>query len=358
VIEGDNCCGLNQTGLSIITEHLSNTELVFVSFRNDTTHKVYAVFLDHDKAQVVVAIRGTLSLEDCVTDAICDPVELESVGRQWGFDGRGKFAHSGMLKAALGIRAELEANDTLTRIFSGGAGDSTLQTPLRERQNCSHYKLVITGHSLGAGAAILLAMILKPTYPSLHCYAFGTPGSVLDKRSCAEVASFVTTVVMGNDLVCRLSFPSLCKLRNDVLDAISRARVNKMMIMQAIFKELDSADLMYPPGEEPDTPFKQNIAKFKQLIDARLHAKAQQLSQGGVEATELSIPGRLVHFCKALKTKSCTYNKTTYLVRTAPIEDFSEILVSTTMGADHFPDIYYFEIHRVLNERLRQQHTV
>jgi hypothetical protein len=76
VVEGDNFLGLNHTGLSVITENLSNTELVYVSFKNDTTHKVYAVFLDHEKEQVVIAIRGTLSLEDCITDAICDPIEV------------------------------------------------------------------------------------------------------------------------------------------------------------------------------------------------------------------------------------------------------------------------------------------
>lgn len=52
------------------------------------------------------------------------------MGEQWGFDGKGRHAHAGMLKAALGIRAELEANDTLGRIFNGY--DSTLKTPLRE----------------------------------------------------------------------------------------------------------------------------------------------------------------------------------------------------------------------------------
>ena len=76
VVEGDNFCGFNHTGLSIVTENLTNTELVYVSFKNDIVHKVYAVFLDHDKEQVVIAIRGTLSLEDCITDVICDPVPV------------------------------------------------------------------------------------------------------------------------------------------------------------------------------------------------------------------------------------------------------------------------------------------
>lgn len=76
VIKGDNFCGLNHSGLNIITEHLSNTELLFVSFVNDTSHKVYAILLDHDKEQVIIVIRGTLSLEDCITDVICEPVEV------------------------------------------------------------------------------------------------------------------------------------------------------------------------------------------------------------------------------------------------------------------------------------------
>jgi len=39
--------------------------------------KVYAVLLDHDKEQVVVTIRGTLSIEDCITDVLCEPIEVD-----------------------------------------------------------------------------------------------------------------------------------------------------------------------------------------------------------------------------------------------------------------------------------------
>lgn len=108
---------------------------------------------------------------------------------------------------------------------------------------------------------------------------------------CTDFSSFVTTVVLGNDLVCRLNFRSLCKLRNDVLDAISRARVNKMMIMQAIFKEFNSEDLMYPVGQEPDSPFKRGIEKFKGLISTRLQE----------QSVELGLPGKIIHFAKVNK---------------------------------------------------------
>lgn len=41
------------------------------------------------------------------------------------------------------------------------------------------YKLVITGHSLGAGTASVLAILLRNSFPSLRCYAFSPPGGLL-----------------------------------------------------------------------------------------------------------------------------------------------------------------------------------
>jgi len=38
---------------------------------------------------------------------------------------------------------------------------------------------VITGHSLGAGVAALLALELRPMYPHLICFAFAPPGELV-----------------------------------------------------------------------------------------------------------------------------------------------------------------------------------
>lgn len=35
---------------------------------------------------------------------------------------------------------------------------------------------IFTGHSLGAGLAVLLGSLLRPRYPHLRVYAFATPG--------------------------------------------------------------------------------------------------------------------------------------------------------------------------------------
>lgn len=49
----------------------------------------------------------------------------------------------------------------------------------RQRFILQNYRLVITGHSLGAGAAAILAIHLRRDYPKLICYAYSPPGGLL-----------------------------------------------------------------------------------------------------------------------------------------------------------------------------------
>lgn len=39
----------------------------------------------------------------------------------------------------------------------------------------------LSGHSLGAGAAVVLAALLRPQYPALKCFAFSPPGGLCSK---------------------------------------------------------------------------------------------------------------------------------------------------------------------------------
>lgn len=50
---------------------------------------------------------------------------------------------------------------------------------LSQNKGTMHYGLVIVGHSLGAGTAAILSFLLRPQYPTLHCYSYSPPGGLL-----------------------------------------------------------------------------------------------------------------------------------------------------------------------------------
>jgi hypothetical protein len=117
--------------------------------------------------------------------------------------------------------------------------------------------------------------------------------------------SYVTAVVLGHDIVARLSYRSLCYFRNEILYAIARAKVNKFFIVQAIVRNYDSTDLMYEKGEEPDSEFKTAYIKYKVcaipiIIEYLTISIQDSVDEQLADPTfvDLYIPGRIVHLVK------------------------------------------------------------
>lgn len=78
-------------------DHVSEEDIVYVQYKQGVVSSPYAIVLDHKWKSVVIAIRGTQSLEDMLADLMMVPVELTSIGVKCGFDGKGRYAHSGMV---------------------------------------------------------------------------------------------------------------------------------------------------------------------------------------------------------------------------------------------------------------------
>lgn len=60
------------------------------------------------RRSIVVTIRGTLSLEDCVVDVLLEPDPLEVIGLEFGFNGDNEHCHGGVLACAKFVYEDLE----------------------------------------------------------------------------------------------------------------------------------------------------------------------------------------------------------------------------------------------------------
>lgn len=103
-------------------------DLLYASFENNVFQTPFFISLDHDERCIVVAIRGTMSLRDAITDLSAEAKPLDYPGIPEGCK-----AHHGML---------LAAKNTLEKI-------NQLGTLNRAAINYPNYTVVITGHSLG-----------------------------------------------------------------------------------------------------------------------------------------------------------------------------------------------------------------
>lgn len=234
---------------------------------------VHFVAIDHPSKAVVVTCRGTLGLEDVLTDLTCEYQDLHLRGVKYR-------VHKGMLNSALVL---LKKRSRLLVV---------VKVALEEFKD---YGLVLTGHSLGGGVAAILAILLSlpsngtfvtsnattaptdgvqiPEGRKIHCYAFGTPACVSEELRRAT-RKLVTTVVHGRDVVPCLSFGIIrdfwtvavafkedtkgakAEIRRRILDGLSKGSLGGSLDHDdwafAVMKTLRAvmrAEKLVPPGE-------------------------------------------------------------------------------------------------------------
>jgi len=165
---------------------------------------VHYICVDHKAKAVVLTCRGTLGLDDVVTDLTCEYGDMEVRGKTYR-------VHKGMLNSALLLLKTRRAKVLMT-----------LRNALHEHEG---YGLVLCGHSLGGGVASILSILLStpttrggfvtantmfqdvhlPEGRPVHCYAYGSPACVCPKLR-TETRGLITSVVHGRDIVPSLSF--------------------------------------------------------------------------------------------------------------------------------------------------------
>ncbi|XP_006459806.1 hypothetical protein AGABI2DRAFT_202200 [Agaricus bisporus var. bisporus H97] len=198
------------------------------------------VLTDYNRGQVVLVIRGTMSLNEIAVDLTCHPEPfqpartqdadideedyefIETPGdymtspstkqyEQESQKGPSYNVHSGMLRMAKAM------------------GESGKPVQLAVQEALYHnpgFDLVLCGHSLGAGVAAILGLMWAdpstcltvrssglPVGRRVYVYCFAPP-SLVDAQLSQLANKLITSFVYSNDVVTRLSLGSVRNLRS------------------------------------------------------------------------------------------------------------------------------------------------
>ncbi|XP_042615431.1 diacylglycerol lipase-alpha-like isoform X2 [Cyprinus carpio] len=326
-IEEDNCCGCNVLAIrrQFLDRDLKEVQIVYTSFHDAVYETPFFVAVDHAKKKVVISIRGTLSPKDALTDLTGDSERLpvEEQHGTW-------LGHKGMVYSAEYIKKKLEQEMILSQAFGRDLGKGTM-----------HYGLVIVGHSLGAGTAAILSFLLRPQYPSLHCYSYSPPGGLLSEDAMEYSKEFVTSVVLGKDLVPRIGLSQLEGFRRHLLEVLQKSDKPKWRIIAGGTKCIPKSEL--PLDDE--APVSQGVTPS----NSRLWLHPSDLSIALSASTPLYPPGRVIHVVHNHPPEICCgQEEPTYSALWGDNKAFDEVIISPAMLNEHMPHVVMDGVNKVL----------
>lgn len=306
---GDSCCfclPLHSAAL-LYQSKLQGNDVIHANFRARLMRPAYVVVLDRERNTVVVSVRGTLSMDDTATDAVglAEPFDAgPEIGTAHG--------HKGMVQSASWIRSDLAERGVLDDAMIDGR------------------ELRVTGHSLGAGTAAILALMLRPQYPSLHCLVYGCP-AVVDARTAELAKPFITTLVHSKDMIPRLSLRNISIMKEILIKVSNLADSHKSHILSSPFRKNVTMETIFA---DPD-------AALQAVLDTELD------TAGDTSVDPLRAPGKILFFHYPTRPRpyccfqsNCCRPSRRYTAHWIEADQLGFIQVSSRAIKDHVPWLY------------------
>ncbi|XP_071671212.1 diacylglycerol lipase-beta isoform X3 [Patagioenas fasciata] len=312
-LSGD-CCGNRPTDSDITGSDRHNfhfgsilkitglqyRDFIHISFHNKIYEIPFFVALDHRKEAIVVAVRGTLSFE-------------------------------GITQAANYIYRKLINDGILNQAFT----------------TAPEYRLVIVGHSLGGGTASILAVMLRNSFPTLRCYAFSPPGGLLSKSLADYTKHFIVSVIVGKDLVARLSMPNMEDLKRRIVRIVANCnRPKYQILLRGCWYEVFGGDPDDFPTEldgRNQDALTQPLLAEESLMVRRSPSYSALEDESHLNSPpqypHLYLPGKIIHIVEESSSKRLCSSDIKYTARWSNERVFSSILISPKMVTDHMPDV-------------------
>ncbi|EHA8589271.1 hypothetical protein COCNU_scaffold008808G000040 [Cocos nucifera] len=223
--------------LELLAGLLQTVELsIELGFISETKREAaYFVVVLHDQRSIIIAVRGTETPEDLITDGLYDSSEM-----------------SGFLSSLLGVGCE-----------------------------CHGYKVRIVGHSLGGAVATLLGLRLYRRFPNLHVYAYGSLPCV-DFALAEACSDFVTTIVYNDEFSACLCISSILRLRAAAITALSDNSSADSAMIHKLARRILHINKYHESGEHLDAsspsykPSTMRVEERSSQPDQELHDPHQE----------------------------------------------------------------------------------
>jgi hypothetical protein len=282
----------------VIGHHISippdDIVLMDVDYDGDSSHLRHFVAVDHMQKKVVLSIRGTFNLAEIVLDV------------------------AGFTKEFCGGEAHSEMATMAERVWN--VAGPTVCKALGDNKD---YEFIITGHSLGAGAACLLTILLEakdllPRKQKYRCFAYAPPPVYTPLEFIPKAVKATTSFVHENDAVPYLSVHTVRHLLSD-LRAVDDEAHNRMTSSERYKVVLG---IVPPP---------------KDLIAAVLESEGKSLppKQG---APKLYIPAEKIVWLR--EDNEILHGVYRYDILSPKLMAKRGIRVNPDMLLDHFPPRY------------------
>ncbi|KAK4273054.1 hypothetical protein QN277_021524 [Acacia crassicarpa] len=307
----------------------------------------YYIAVDTRKKLVIFCIRGTQTVSDLITDVV------SSSDGEFTFEGYS--THFGTAESARWfLYHEI----------------GTIRQCLEKHKG---FRLRLVGHSLGGAIASLIAIMMHRRSSKelgfspdiVSAVGFATPPCV-SAELAESCSSYVTTVVMQDDIIPRLCAASLTRLRNEILqtdwmsviekedwksiiDLVTNAKQVVLSVQDVARKFVDYANFRRNKSLTDASIGKElPVAPGARVIQKETSVAMKTGADESKVPEELFIPG-IVYCLKRNKASQSEGGKQYFtLLKRHPGEHFQRIILSSNLISDHKCDSHYYALRDVL----------
>ncbi|ORX90393.1 alpha/beta-hydrolase [Basidiobolus meristosporus CBS 931.73] len=295
---------------------LPREDLLGFEFRNGQVFQPsYFIALDRSTNSIVLSIRGTMSAQDTLTDLVCEY-------QPWN----GGVIHAGMKSSAQFFMTEI-----IPQLLAHIA-EHKVDT------------LNIVGHSLGGSTASILTMMIIEHQDEIRqasgcdfkiqCYAYG-PGPSVSLDLAKKYEGVIHSYVNESDIVCRLSYGSMMDFKSMILCAVECSS-NHLQ------------ELLGFGGVSGLSGNSNSSEKWKKRFNFLMEHR-QKIIGKKLAKPKLYIAGTVFH----LYSEPTLAEPNRTLMEQADAEDFSEMLIRSSIIMDHLPSKYESAFHKARETLMR-----